>query len=247
MTAVAQQNKSNFLLALQDGETVAGAARKLQRPRRYFYNLAIRDPQFKAAWQAAIANTVEHRATLMKERSHDEERAKPKYGKSPVGGKRTPHYRKLALDALARGCSITKASEIADISYVVLQRWRKRDPEFAADWDIAVQMGIDRLEDEAFRRAVEGVARNIYNKNGDVTGVVREYSDQLLALMLKAKINAYRRTEQSTLNVDASTNVKIDMTYRSADELRRELELRGISMETVKRLTHQPLEKADDK
>ena len=34
--------------------------------------------------------------------------------------------------------------------------WRREDPEFAAKWDDAVADGIDLLEDEARRRALEG-------------------------------------------------------------------------------------------
>jgi hypothetical protein len=52
-------------------------------------------------------------------------------------------------------------------------------PEFAAQWGRRAQEGTDELEDEALRRAKDGVDEpRLYE--GAVCGHVRKYSDMLL-------------------------------------------------------------------
>lgn len=64
--------------------------------------------------------------------------------------------------------------------------WRNKHPEFAAQWDAALEESYDRLEHEARRRAQFGSLKPVFYK-GNVVGFEQEYSDQLMALMLKAK------------------------------------------------------------
>lgn len=59
------------------------------------------------------------------------------------------------------------------------------DPEFAAAWDAALDAAVVRLEDEAVRRAVEGVEKPIYQQ-GRLVGIEQQYSDTLLIFLLKA-------------------------------------------------------------
>lgn len=65
-----------------------------------------------------------------------------------------------------------------------LQRLRKQDPEFALLWDEAVEAAADKLEDEALRRAVDGVDKPILYK-GEIVAYEKEYSDQLLMFVLR--------------------------------------------------------------
>ncbi len=72
--------------------------------------------------------------------------------------------------------------------------WRKEDQEFANEWDAAEALGTDLLEDEARRRAAQGVDEPVFWK-GEVKGFVRKYSDVLLIFMLKARRpEKYRET-----------------------------------------------------
>jgi hypothetical protein len=64
--------------------------------------------------------------------------------------------------------------------------WRDADPEFKLKWEAALDRGTDALEDEAVRRAKEGTDRPVFYK-GEVCGAVREYSDTMLIVMLKAR------------------------------------------------------------
>ena len=52
--------------------------------------------------------------------------------------------------------SPARAATAAGVGRSTAYLWRQEDPEFAAKWDEAVAEGIDRLESEAYRRAVAG-------------------------------------------------------------------------------------------
>lgn len=101
--------------------------------------------------------------------------------------------RELFLEALAGGASITRSAQAAAVGRTTVYEWREADEAFAAAWDDALEAGSDLLEDEARRRAVEGVERPVVAmgkiaRNDDGTVLkIREYSDTLLAMMLKAK------------------------------------------------------------
>ena len=59
------------------------------------------------------------------------------------------------------------------------------DAEYREAFVLAQEEAADRLEDEAFRRAVEGVEKPVGWYKGKPGGVIREYSDVLLIFLLK--------------------------------------------------------------
>ncbi len=79
------------------------------------------------------------------------------------------------------------AAELAGIdrSAIYQPGWRD-DPEFQEALKYAREMAADILEEEAFRRAVEGVEKPAGWYKGKPGGYVREYSDVLLMFQLKA-------------------------------------------------------------
>lgn len=114
----------------------------------------------------------------------------------PHGVKDSPERRKLFLDQLALGKSPAYACKAADIGYSTAHQWRKDDPEFAAQWLDAVEHGVDLLEDECRRRAYDGYDKPVF-QGGEQVGVVREFSDTLMVLMMKGRRKAVfsERTE----------------------------------------------------
>jgi hypothetical protein len=78
------------------------------------------------------------------------------------------NWRPVFLKALEHGCSIAEACRLAGVSRQCAYRARQRSPAFAEQWTEAEQTGVDALEDEAFRRAMNG-------------------SDSLLMFLLRAK------------------------------------------------------------
>ena len=106
--------------------------------------------------------------------------------------KLTQARRKLFLEALADTGSVTKAAVVAGTSRTRVYELRKVDPAFAAAWAEAEDIAVDQLEDEARRRAVEGVpeplvsaGKLVRDDNGQPI-TVRRYSDSLLMALIKA-------------------------------------------------------------
>jgi hypothetical protein len=96
------------------------------------------------------------------------------------------------LQALAETGSVINAVRVAGTSRTRVYELRKIDPSFAAAWAEAEDIAVDQLEDEARRRAAEGVpeplvsaGRLVRDDNGQPI-IVRRYSDSLLMALIKA-------------------------------------------------------------
>jgi hypothetical protein len=109
-----------------------------------------------------------------------------------MAGERT-RWRPWFLEELAKRGNIARACRVAGVARGTAYRMRERDPKFAAAWDFAYEKAADALEEEARRRAVEGVPRLKFTRSGlpiidPKTGepyVEWSYSDQLLKLLLQ--------------------------------------------------------------
>jgi hypothetical protein len=90
------------------------------------------------------------------------------------------------LRAYAETGNVSRAAELAGISRatVYTRQWLD-DAEFQAAKAEAMEMAADRLEQEAWRRAVEGVDEPVGWFRGEPGGTVKRYSDTLLIFMLK--------------------------------------------------------------
>ena len=94
------------------------------------------------------------------------------------------HIKKRAFLAAYAECgTVTHAAEIAGITRRMVQYWKKDDPEFAEAFRVAEEKAADRLEQEARRRAIEGVPEPVFHQ-GKVVGTVKKYSDTLLIFLL---------------------------------------------------------------
>lgn len=99
---------------------------------------------------------------------------------------RTVKTRRKIIAALSAGASVTAAVEASRVARSSLYLWRDEDPDFAREWEEAVEAGTDRLEDEALRRAKEGTLRPVFYE-GVQCGQIREFSDTLTIFLLKAR------------------------------------------------------------
>ena len=85
----------------------------------------------------------------------------------------------------------------------------KEDAEFAAAFREAQRMGIDVLEDEARRRAFEGVEETVYYQ-GLAVDTAKKYSNSLMVFLLKgAKPEKYKDRVEHT--GDPNTPVHVDI------------------------------------
>lgn len=90
------------------------------------------------------------------------------------------------LLALAISANVTQSCRVSGLDRQTAYDWRRNDPKFAENWDQALELGTDALEDEAIRRGTEGVKRPVY-QGGKLVGYVQEHSDVMLIFMLKAR------------------------------------------------------------
>lgn len=99
--------------------------------------------------------------------------------------KRTDAREKKFLDVLRETCNVSEAANAAGVARRTVYEWRDADDAFRAAWDEAEQVAADRLEREAWRRAVEGTDKPV-TFQGVITATYKEYSDKMLEMLLKA-------------------------------------------------------------
>ncbi len=129
----------------------------------------------------------------------------------------TPEKAEAFFAALAETANVSKACAAVAVSRRTAYNWREADPGFAAGWDRAMKAAVLGLEDEAHRRAFEGVDKPVFYQ-GDECGTIREYSDTLAIFLLKAH-NPEKYRENSKVELEANIRVN-DMTD---DEIRAEI------------------------
>jgi hypothetical protein len=107
---------------------------------------------------------------------------------SPWEGVDNPRKRAF-LTALAELGTRVAAADAAGVHRTVLytRTWAE-DEAFQRALQVAERLAADRLEAEAYRRAVHGVERPAGWYRGKPGGMVREYSDNLLMFKLKGAL-----------------------------------------------------------
>jgi hypothetical protein len=138
------------------------------------------------------------------------------------------------LAAYAETGTIKQAAKIAGIERKSHYLWLEKDPEYVEMFKSAREQAGDQLEQEARRRAIEGVPEPVWYR-GQIVGEVQKYSDTLLIFLLKgAKPEKYAErkwyVEQTgpgggPIQVDASLSrvqaLTEDERKKALDELRR--------------------------
>lgn len=103
--------------------------------------------------------------------------------------------------------TIRAAAEMCGFTSNCCSDWRARDPSFEARFVQAKRDAADLLEEEARRRAVEGVLDPVFYK-GEVCGHVRKYSDGLLIKLLKA-YRPERFSDNINIKQESTINMKL--------------------------------------
>ena len=88
---------------------------------------------------------------------------------------------KTFLDHLGETASVAGAAAKAQIQ----RSARKHDAAFAARWEEARKLGIERLEDEAMQRTLDGVQKPVFYAGQQIASV-QHFNDRLLQFLLKA-------------------------------------------------------------
>ena len=135
----------------------------------------------------------------------------------------TPERRELFFQVLEDTCSPKQAAAAAGISRQTAFYHKANDHEFRSRWDKAVEVALDALLDEAYRRAALGYDEPVIHQGRVATVAdpetgeerpltVRKHSDRLLEVLLK-----FRYGEQMADRL----KVKVEDTGLDADALLR--------------------------
>ena len=103
---------------------------------------------------------------------------------------RTELAQKLFLDTYGKTANIAYAARAAGIQRKQVYVWQEKYDDFCSRMAEAREEAYDKLEQEALRRAVEGVQRKrpiIVGREIIDYEVITEYSDRLLEVLLKAR------------------------------------------------------------
>lgn len=113
-------------------------------------------------------------------------------------------WRAPFLEALRTHGVISEAAKAANISRWTVYNERAIDPDFAQEWEAALALGVEALEDTAKKRAYEG-------------------SDVLLIFLLKAhRPEKYRETTR-TIQVNVTPDDLQNMSDEELDALDTQL------------------------
>ena len=120
------------------------------------------------------------------------------------------------MAVLADTGNVGKAAAAIGCGRTAVYEWRENDAVFAARWERALRVAMTGMEDEARRRAVEGVEEPVFNKDGEETGVKVKYSDTLLIFLMKAHDPKYRENTRLELTGKDGGPVETSNTAREA-------------------------------
>ena len=112
------------------------------------------------------------------------------------------------IEHLSATANVTASARAAGAARRSFYNWRDRDEQFAAAWAEALDRGLDALEDEIMRRAMEGTRKYVVSMGRVVMDpetnkplIEHAYSDTLAMFILKAHRPAYRDRATVDLNV----------------------------------------------
>jgi hypothetical protein len=120
----------------------------------------------------------------------------------------TQERAKKFLSALSEGKSVKAACLLIKICRTTAYKWKEENEDFSTSWDQAIEDGTDLLEDEAWRRAVEGVEKPVGFFEGVPSTYVQQYSDSLLLALLKARRRSKFGDKIESTNLNLTTELK---------------------------------------
>jgi hypothetical protein len=140
---------------------------------------------------------------------------------------RTFKRRKIFLDQLTVGSSLSFAAAAADGTVQNFKKWRDADSNFAADWEEAIEAGTDFIEDAATDRALKK-------------------SDPLMAMILKARRpDKYDRGSKLELSGGISVEGSKQKLLNKIARLQAQGQLSGASLESVEEVPSEEPEEVE--
>ena len=123
----------------------------------------------------------------------------------------SPAARAAFVEAVGAGWTVSQAARQTGVARQRFYELRDADETFQAEWAEADEQGVDRLRDEAYRRAVEGVRDFRLDKDGN-EHELRVYSDKLMELLLKHHDHGYR--ERTQVEIAGANAARLEVGLR---------------------------------
>lgn len=121
---------------------------------------------------------------------------------------------------MSEGGHARGACRAARIGRTTAYRYRQSDEDFALAWADAEEESTERLEEEAFRRACEGLKRNKYDAKGNLLCEELVYSDTLAIFLLKARRPEKYRDRYEFKHSGEVKTTGVDLSKLSLEEAR---------------------------
>ena len=97
----------------------------------------------------------------------------------------TPRQAAQFFRVLAASGSVSLAAKRAGLCRATLYAHRAANPAFARRWADALGLGVEKVRDEVFRRALVGIKKPVFHA-GEMVGKVKHYDNRLLWSLLRS-------------------------------------------------------------
>lgn len=131
--------------------------------------------------------------------------------------KLTPEKRQAFLDVLRQCANVSEAARSIAVTRQRIYELRDEDADFAAAWADAVEEGVDKLEREMWRRAVEGTDEPVFYQ-GVECGSIKRYSDTLAIFLAKGH-RPEKYKERTEFSGDPKRPLHLTVTEISEERL----------------------------
>ena len=122
------------------------------------------------------------------------------YGAAVICPSFTLEQRKTFLQKLSETGLQVRACEEVGVNRRVVYSLRKDDKEFEHNYETAMIVYRERLEEEIHRRGMEGWQEPVFYR-GEVIGAIRKFDSNLLMFHAKRHIPEYREKQQVDLTL----------------------------------------------
>ncbi len=113
------------------------------------------------------------------------------------------------LTAFEKVATINGAAVLAGVARATHYNWLHKDPAYAARFAESEEIATERLEQEARRRALDGVLEPVFYQ-GEECGAIRKYDTALTIFLLKARRPEVYR-ERFDAHIQVHQRVEPDM------------------------------------
>lgn len=112
---------------------------------------------------------------------------------------------------------VSDSAQAAGVSRAMVYKHRAAETAFQLAWDDAVEQGLDTLEYEARRRALDGWDEPVFYE-GEECGVKRKFSDSLMMFLLKGgRPKKYRDYSKVESDVTVKLHPNMAALYEAAE------------------------------